>query len=40
MFLDPLSGRCDASAVEAMLDELLAATAEWLPAFPSANSRQ
>lgn len=31
--LDPLGGRVDARAIEAMTTELLAATAEWLPQF-------
>ena len=31
--LDPLAGRGDLLATEAMVDELLAATAEWLPQF-------
>ncbi|MEY2421893.1 MAG: galacturan 1,4-alpha-galacturonidase [Acidimicrobiaceae bacterium] len=31
--LDPLGGRIDARAIEAMSTELLAATAEWLPQF-------
>jgi len=33
MALDPLAGRGDLRAVEAMTDELLDATAEWLPQF-------
>jgi len=31
--LDPLAGRGDLGALEAMVDELLAGTAEWLPQF-------
>ena len=31
--LDPLAGRGDLRATEAMADELLAATARWLPQF-------
>ena len=31
--LDPLAGRGDLRATEAMVDELLAGTAEWLPQF-------
>ena len=31
--LDPLAGRGDLGATEAMVDELLAGTAEWLPQF-------
>jgi alpha-galactosidase/6-phospho-beta-glucosidase family protein len=34
MLLDPLAGRLDYDALSAMTDELLAATAEWLPQFP------
>jgi len=33
--LDPLAGRGDLRAMEAMVDELLAGTAEWLPHFAS-----
>jgi alpha-galactosidase len=33
--LDPLAGRGDLRATEAMADELLAATAQWLPQFAS-----
>ena len=33
--LDPLAGRGDLRAMEAMVDELLAGTAEWLPHFVS-----
>ena len=33
--LDPLAGRGDLRVTEAMVDELLAATAEWLPQFSS-----
>jgi alpha-galactosidase/6-phospho-beta-glucosidase family protein len=33
--LDPLAGRGDLRALEAMVDELLAGTAEWLPSFAS-----
>jgi alpha-galactosidase/6-phospho-beta-glucosidase family protein len=33
--LDPLAGRGDLRATEAMADELLAATARWLPQFTS-----
>jgi alpha-galactosidase len=33
MALDPLSGRTDLRAIEAMTDELLVATAAWLPQF-------
>ena len=33
--LDPLAGRGDLRALEAMVDELLAGTAEWLPLFAS-----
>jgi alpha-galactosidase len=36
--LDPLAGRGDLRATEAMADELLAATARWLPQFASAAS--
>jgi alpha-galactosidase/6-phospho-beta-glucosidase family protein len=32
--LDPLAGRGDLGALESMVDELLAGTAEWLPQFP------
>ena len=32
-FLDPLAGRGDLGRTEAMVDELLSATAEWLPQF-------
>jgi alpha-galactosidase len=32
-FLDPLAGRGDLGQTEAMIDELLTATAEWLPQF-------
>ena len=31
--LDPLAGRGDLRATDAMVDELLAGTAEWLPQF-------
>jgi alpha-galactosidase len=31
--LDPLAGRGDLGQMEAMVDELLAGTAEWLPQF-------
>jgi alpha-galactosidase/6-phospho-beta-glucosidase family protein len=31
--LDPLAGRGDLRDVEAMVDELLAATSRWLPQF-------
>jgi len=31
--LDPLAGRGDLGEIEAMVDELLAGTAEWLPQF-------
>jgi alpha-galactosidase/6-phospho-beta-glucosidase family protein len=31
--LDPLAGRGDLHATEAMVDELLAGTARWLPQF-------
>jgi len=31
--LDPLAGRGDLAETEAMVDELLAGTAEWLPRF-------
>jgi alpha-galactosidase/6-phospho-beta-glucosidase family protein len=31
--LDPLAGRGDLHVQEAMVDELLAGTAEWLPQF-------
>ena len=34
MLLDPLAGRGDYDDVAAMTDEMLAATAEWLPQFP------
>ena len=34
MLLDPLAGRADYDDVAAMTDEMLAATAEWLPQFP------
>jgi alpha-galactosidase len=34
MALDPLCGRADLRDIEAMTDELLAATAAWLPQFP------
>jgi len=33
MALDPLCGRIDLHAIEAMTDELIAATAAWLPQF-------
>ncbi len=33
MALDPLCGRIDLAAIDAMTDELLAATARWLPQF-------
>src|SRR6478735_4826379 len=36
MLLDPLAGRGDYDDVAAMTDEMLAATAEWLPQFPRA----
>jgi alpha-galactosidase/6-phospho-beta-glucosidase family protein len=32
-FLDPLAGRGDFHQTEAMVDELLSATAAWLPQF-------
>ena len=31
--LDPLAGRGDLAEIDAMVDELLAGTAEWLPQF-------
>jgi alpha-galactosidase/6-phospho-beta-glucosidase family protein len=34
--LDPLAGRGDLRAMEAMVDELMAGTAEWLPQFAAA----
>ena len=34
MLLDPLAGRVDYDDVAVMTDEMLAATAEWLPQFP------
>ena len=34
MALDPLAGRIDLRGIDAMSDELLAATARWLPQFP------
>jgi alpha-galactosidase/6-phospho-beta-glucosidase family protein len=36
MLLDPLAGRADYDDVAAMTDEMLVATAEWLPQFPRA----
>ena len=33
MLLDPLAGRIDFEHVEQMTDEMLAATARWLPQF-------
>ena len=33
--LDPLAGRGDLDQTDAMVDELLAATAQWLPQFPA-----
>jgi alpha-galactosidase len=33
MILDPLAGRIDYDQLEQMTDEMLAATAEWLPQF-------
>jgi alpha-galactosidase/6-phospho-beta-glucosidase family protein len=33
MLLDPLAGRIDFDRVEQMTDEMLAATAPWLPQF-------
>ena len=36
--LDPLAGRNDLRETEAMMAELLAATAEWLPRFETAAS--
>jgi alpha-galactosidase/6-phospho-beta-glucosidase family protein len=33
MLLDPLAGRIDFDHVEQMTDEMLAATAQWLPQF-------
>jgi alpha-galactosidase/6-phospho-beta-glucosidase family protein len=33
MSLDPLAGRGDLGQTAAMLDDLIAATAAWLPAF-------
>jgi alpha-galactosidase len=38
MTLDPLAGRGDLGQTSAMLDELLAATAAWLPAFTDAGT--
>ena len=35
MLLDPLAGRADYDDVAVMTDEMLAATAEWLPQFPA-----
>lgn len=35
--LDPLAGRCDLDAQDAMVDELLAGTAAWLPQFETAR---
>jgi alpha-galactosidase/6-phospho-beta-glucosidase family protein len=32
-FLDPLAGRGDLGQTEAMIEELLTATADWLPQF-------
>ena len=39
MTLDPLVGRGDLAGIEAMTDELLAATAEWLPQFAATPSQ-
>ncbi len=36
MLLDPLTSRLDYDDVAAMTDEMLAATAEWLPQFARA----
>ena len=36
MMLDPLAGRIDYDRLAQMTDELLAATAEWLPQFAPA----
>ena len=36
--LDPLAGRGDLRAIEAMADELLAGTSRWLPQFSAATS--
>ena len=33
MLLDPLAGRIDFDHLQQMTDEMLAATAEWLPQF-------
>jgi hypothetical protein len=33
MALDPLAGRIDLNAIDAMTAELLAATSRWLPQF-------
>ena len=35
--LDPLAGRIDWAEIDAMADELLAGTAQWLPQFASAG---
>jgi hypothetical protein len=39
MALDPLAGRVDLLSLEAMTDELIAGTAQWLPQFAGTGAR-